>query len=130
MSTTLTYGLKRPVDGDQGATLFDDLEGDITQLDAHNHNGTNSSKLSPSAMDVTAVTVAAANWNAGSYGNYYQEVTIAGSLTFETMHCSVYVNGGTNDGQIIFPTIKKGSSSSTIYIYVNDNTLALKVIFR
>lgn len=43
--TTLTYGLKRPATGDLGSVWFPAIEGNITQLDAHSHNGVDSPQL-------------------------------------------------------------------------------------
>lgn len=54
MATTLTYGLVKPVTGDTGAVWFPAMEANITQLDAHDHNGTNSPQLSNTGIATAA----------------------------------------------------------------------------
>lgn len=48
--TTLTYGFKRPATGDQGSVWFPAMEDNITRLDAHDHDGTDSAQLTNSAI--------------------------------------------------------------------------------
>lgn len=57
MAVTLTYGLVKPVTGDRGAVWFPAIENDIIQLDAHDHNGTNSAQLGNAAI-LTAAAIA------------------------------------------------------------------------
>lgn len=45
MSTTTTYGYKRPVNGDRGSVWFADLITNIDRMDAHDHDGVDSALL-------------------------------------------------------------------------------------
>jgi hypothetical protein len=125
MSTTLTYGYKKPSTGDRGSTFFPDLEGDIQQLNDHNHNGTNSSLLSIQAVSVTTQAIASGSWAATSGGTYKQTVTLPGTLTFDTVSMEFRL---TTLKHVIYPSIEK-VSANTYDIYINDNTLGVTAIY-
>lgn len=70
MPTTLTYGRKKPSDGEDSAVWFDALEDNIDLNDEHNHNGINSPKLDAGAIDkADTATFDEADWS-GSDGVY------------------------------------------------------------
>lgn len=114
----LTRGIKKPENSDSGSEWFPAV-------------ATNFSRLSE-AVNVTAQTALAASWVATSGGTYRQLVTIPTSLTnsphsltFDTLALEVRLS----DGSVIHPTIEK-VSSTTFYIYINDNTLSLTVLYH
>ena len=125
MSSTLSYGFKLPVNGDRGGTFFPDLAADITQLNDHNHNGTNSAQLSIQGIAVTTQAIASGSWVATSGGTYRQLVTLPGTLTYDAVSMEFRL---TTAKHIIFPTIEY-VSSTTFYIYTNDNTLGVTAIY-
>jgi len=43
---TLTFGILKPQNGDKGSVFFPALEDNLQQLNDHNHDGFNSSKIS------------------------------------------------------------------------------------
>ena len=45
MATTLSYGFVRPATGDKGSVFFPALEDNITQLNSHDHDGTDSALM-------------------------------------------------------------------------------------
>lgn len=62
---TTPFGYRVPQDGDlaKGALgWYRAIEFDIERIDQHNHDGTNSRLLSPSAIPSVAVSVLAADW--------------------------------------------------------------------
>lgn len=120
---TLTYGLKKPTTGDTGATVFPAMEGNITQLDAHNHNGTNSPKLTAGASVALTATLLAASWIATSNGNYRQAVTLPASLSYDTTKISTRVA----DVEVVAKIEK--ISSSQYYVYSNDNTVDFLAVY-
>lgn len=125
MSSVLSYGYKLPSTGDRGATFFPDLEDDITQLNDHDHNGTNSALLTISAIAITTQAIASGSWAATSGGTYKQTVTLPGSLTYDAISMEFRLTTGKH---IIFPTIEKVSSTS-YDIYINDNTQGVTAIY-
>lgn len=117
---TLTYGLKKPETGDQGATLFTALEANITQLDAHTHDGVTSPALT--AQSIVAVTASiSASWSAsGATGHYRQLITLPAGFSFDT----VQIGFRTSSGAEVYPTVEKVSATQ-YYVYSTDNTLTL-----
>lgn len=119
MSTTLTYGLVRPATGDSGAVFFPAMENNITQLDAHTHNGINSSLLTAGSIVGVTQTISSASWSAsGATGHYRQSVTLPAGFDFDTVQLSFR----TTAGAIIFPTVEK-ISDTQCYVYTTDNTI-------
>jgi len=53
----LSNGYKRPETGDLGDVWFPALEDNITRLNSHNHDGSNSEKLTSSSIDVVTDNV-------------------------------------------------------------------------
>jgi len=122
---TLTYGLKKPQTGDLGPEVFPALEANITQLDAHNHDGANSPLLNPKNILGTTQSILAASWvSTGSAGEYRQLVTVPTGFLFDR----VQISFRTSAGSYVYPTVEK-VSSTTYYVYTNDNTLALTAVY-
>lgn len=115
----MSYGYKNPQTGDQGATLFTALNFNITRLNGHSHNGTDSVKLT--AASVTAITqaIAAVDWVATSNGNYRQVVTLPGSLNYDEI--GIVIKNSSNN--VVQAQIEKITANS-YYVYTNDNTEA------
>jgi len=129
MSTTTTYGYKKPQTGDKGSSWFGDLEFDIDRLDSHDHEGTNSKLITPTAMSVTSQSILASAWSVVGDGTFKQTVTMPTGLTFVNVNFRIYIDGGTHDGSIIYPSIKK-VAANTYDIYINDNTLDLIAVYK
>lgn len=125
MSTTLSYGYKKPQTGDKGSTFFPDLEADIQQLNDHNHNGSNSAQLTIQAIAVTTQSLLSAAWSATSGGTYKQTVTMPGSLTYDAVGMEFRI---TSSKHVIYPTIEK-VTSNTYDIYTNDNSIGVTVVY-
>jgi hypothetical protein len=73
MSTTLSYGFKQPQSGDPSSSWFADINTNNTLLNAHTHDGSNSSLILGSS--VTASSVNTSTWSAVSTGIYSQIMT-------------------------------------------------------
>ena len=116
---TLSYGFKKPENGDLSATWFDELANNVQKLNDHTHNGVNSSKIS--ATGVTALTQSIPNTGWGAFGDIYsQSVTLPSAQLYD----KYYVSFKTTSGEPVFLSAVK--TSSTAYtIYSNDNTLGL-----
>lgn len=131
MSTTLTYGHKLPDDGDKGSSFFDDLEANIALDDSHTHNGTNSSKLATDAVTNTTSSilagVAGVNWLAvaGKTGLYRQLVTTPTGIALGGRGI-FFIDSST--GHFYTLTVEQ-VTTSTYYVYINDNTIDLTAIY-
>ena len=141
MSTTLTYGLKKPVDGDDSASWMDDYEDNLDLLDSHNHNGTNSAQLSSAAIAKESVeAVVVGDWTGGSAGAWTlgSQITVPtafqSALTHSAELCQVVIyedDDATNSyNERIYPkvTFNGALGSMTIQIEITTKT-ALKVLF-
>lgn len=110
MPTTLSHGLKRPVTGDSGESFFPILEANV--------------QYQSDVLSNTS-TAAAASWGSDlGGGNYRQLITLPVLLTaspklytFDDLQIKVR----NASGVVCFPTIVK-VSSTTFYIYTNDNS--------
>lgn len=124
MPSTLTYGFVKPQSGDRGSVFFPDLEDDIQQLNDHTHNGVNSSKLTASSSDAVSANITAVGWVVSGSG-YRQLVTVPSGMTVDLMNVS-FRESVTGDLMLLGWT---KNSSTTYYVYINDNSLDLKAVY-
>lgn len=116
---TLTYGLSKPETGDAGATLFTALEDNITQLDGHTHDGSDSALLPAQSIQGVPTTILSAAWVAsGATGHYRQAVTLPAGFDYDEVQLSFR----TTAGAVIHPTVEK-ISDTQLYVYTSDNTI-------
>ncbi len=124
---TLTYGFKKPQDGDKGSIFFDALEDNITRLDAHTHNGTDSSLLPTTSFNNTTQSITSGSWAAvsGKAGLYKQVVTMPTGITYDNRGI-FFKDASTGDMYML--TVEK-ESSNTYSVYINDNSKNLTAIY-
>ncbi len=130
MASTLTYLFELPATGDRGSVFWPILEDNITKTNDHTHNGTNSAKLSAAAVDAVVQTVTSAGWTLIADGLYRQTVTIPVGITslsgtYDTV--GIELRDSTTGRKLLLPTEKL--SSSTFYVWTNDNTQGIKVFY-
>src|SRR5688572_16202434 len=123
---TLSYGFFKPQSGDKGSVFWEKLEDNFQQLNDHTHNGVNSSKLGPSAVTGVVQNLTAASWVLVANGIYRQLVTMPGTLQFNEVVMEFLINSGSDSGNIYYPTVLR-ASDNTYYVYINDNTLDVRV---
>ena len=119
----LSYGYKKPQNPDTGAVFWPALEFDIQRLNDHTHNGVDSAPL------VKTQTISSASWGADLGGGSYRQLitlpnTASTVLTFDAVSIEIRLASGT----VIYPTIEK-VSSTTYYIYTNDNSLTYTAVY-
>lgn len=123
---TLSYGYLKPQTGDKGSIFFPALEADIQQLNDHTHNGVNSALISSSSITPLTQAILSAAWVATTGGTYRQLVTVTGGLMYDQFTVSVKL---TATGHLIYPSIEK-VSSTTFYVYTNDNSLDYTLVYH
>lgn len=130
MATTLSYGYVLPEDGDHGSVFFPALEDDITQLNSHNHNGTNSALLTVASIVGVADTTSlvAASWVLVSGGVYRILVTTPPGVNYSSYGRCFEITNGTDTGCTFYPTTVK-VSATTYYVYSNDNTITATILY-
>ncbi len=112
----LAYGSKLPETDDDGSVFFAALEYNISRLDAHSHNGTDSP-----ALVTASQAIASGSWGAlYADGLYRQLITITGGLLFANVAIQMRLSNGT----LVYPQIER-ASTTTYYVYSNDNTIDL-----
>ena len=129
---TLTFGYKLPEDGDKGSVFFPALAFDIQRLNDHDHDGSNSTKLTAQSVGalIDSTSIVAAAWVAvaGQPGTFKQTVIMPPNTDFDSYGLYFQVKNGVNIGQIISPSIVK-VAAATYDIFTNDNSLNLRVLY-
>ena len=116
---TLSYGVKKPQDGDKGSVFFPALEDDLQQLNDHDHDGVDSALISSTNISVVTQSITAGSWSATSNGLYRQLVTVPNSKLYDSF---VIVFKNTSSKAQMFLEVEK-VSSTTYYVYINDNSV-------
>lgn len=120
----LSYGYKLPQAPDKGSTFFPALEFNISRLNGHSHNGVDSPKLTSVAIQASTTAISAAGWTLFGGGLYRQLVNMPAGMLFDQHTIELR----TSDGERIYLKVEK-VSSTTYYVYCNDNTLALVAVY-
>ena len=120
----LLFGLKQPEPPDRG--FWSALENNIVIQEAHQHTGIDSYKIVSSNLNKNEVTVSINDWVNGGVGELITTMTLPSGYSVDETSMTFLIVGGSFDGQIIYPTIRK-LSTSEIEIEVN-RALDLKVI--
>lgn len=124
---TLSYGYKKPQNGDRGAAgFFTPMEDNIQRLNDHTHDGTNSAPLPAQSILGVAQNILAVNWvtYGGPTGFYRQLVTVPPGFDYD----KVFISFRTTAGHYIFPSVEKVSTTQ-YYVYITDNTLSLVAVY-
>lgn len=119
---TLSYGYKKPDSGDKGPVVFPAMESNIDQINAHNHNGTNSEKLTSAAVNQVTQTLLAAAWVLVGNGIYKQTVTTPPSIDYDVRTPQFKLS----TGEVVYLGTVRLSSTS-FEVYINDNTVNVVV---
>ena len=131
MSTTLSYGFEKPATGDKGSVFWPALEDNIQQLNDHTHNGTDSARLTSVGMQANVQSVTTAGWSSVGGGLYRQTVTLPAALTAVGgvyNDYNIQIRNAAATERVLLLPIEKVSTTS-FYVWINDNTIALKVIY-
>lgn len=116
---TLSYGFKKPENGDLSEVWFQELANNVQLLNDHTHNGVNSSKISATGVNALTQTLPNTGWVA--FGDIYsQSVTLPSSQLYDGYMVSFKSTAG---GVVFLSPVK--TSSTTYTIYSNDSTLGL-----
>lgn len=96
------------------------MERNLQKLNDHSHNGVNGARIAATTADVSAGA-----WGSDLGGSRYrQTITLPSGFTFDTVRIEVR----RSTGEMCYPTIEK-ISSTTFYLYTNDNSLAYKLSY-
>lgn len=117
---TLSKGYKKPQNPDTGDVWFPAMETNMQLLNDHNHDGVTSQPLATISQSIDNSA-----WLAVSGGLFRRLLTVPTGLTYDT--CDIWVLRST--GERTYATLER-VSSTTFFLYTNDNTLAYTVQYR
>lgn len=118
---TLTYGMQVPSNGDFGSVFYPALAANFTQIDAHNHDGTTSPKITSFSITPITQAIIHADWVLVSNGIYRQAVTVPAGLSYDSVIISFR---DATSGNYYDLSVEK-ITSGQYYVYINDNTVDL-----
>jgi hypothetical protein len=122
---TLSYGYKLPQSGDKGSTLWTALQDDITRVNGHTHNGSDSAKIPVQNLTTTTQAITAAGWTLGSSaGHYSQVITMPAGFTYDNF---IIDFRDASNRKVYIGVTKFDATSFTIFSI--DNTLTLTAIY-
>ncbi len=126
----LSFGYQQPVNGDKGSIFYPALAANIAQCNNHTHDGVTTSKLTAQSITGITATILTANWVAAPIGGglYRQLVTVPANTTYDAYGIIAQIASGGNSGMRVFPSLEK-VSSTTFYIYSNDNSADWTLIY-
>ena len=127
MSTTLSYGYKKPQTGDKGSVFYPDLEFDIQRLNDHNHDGSNSALLTSTSVTAVVQTVSSAGWAAvsGQPGTFSQNVSMSAGTAFDTH--AIEIRNSTTKEKLYLSVTKTGAAAFDVFI--NDSSIGLQILY-
>lgn len=118
--STLSYGFEKPSNPTYGDLFWPAMERNIQRMNDHTHNGTNSARIA-----ATTAEVLSAAWGSDlGGGTYRQTITCPAGFTFDT--CRIEVRRDT--GEVVYPKLVR-VTSTTFYIYTNDNTAGYTISY-
>lgn len=121
---TLSYGYQRPANGDTAATWMPALRANVTKLNDHNHDGSNSAALTPNAIEKYSHTKLAAGWSSAGGGNYTQTITVPTGITEINDFIPKFINNST--GELLYLSMTR-LTATTYSVAINDNTIDLLI---
>ena len=122
---TLTYGFKKPQNGDKGQGLFDDLSYNVQKTNDHTHDGVNSPKVNISSLTKQSQLVLNSNWINPVGGVYSQVISMVGGLQFDTSTITIRE---TSTGKLMNLLYEKVDVSA-FRLYCNDATKDLTILY-
>jgi len=123
---TLSFGFKKPEDGDKGNIFFPALEDNIQQLNDHDHNGTNSKKIPSSSVEAVTETILAANWIEITPDNLWQQqITVPSGI--DLTKTALHFTGSVSGDKFNITPIVRIITATVYYVQVNDPALELIV---
>jgi hypothetical protein len=125
---TLSYGYKKPQTGDKGSVFFPALEDNFQRLNDHDHDGLNSKKLSATSVQSVAQTLLAAGWVGVGDGLFRQLVTCPSTILVDEQGMRFQISSGPKAGHFFYPSVEK-VSANTFYVYINDPSVDVKVLY-
>ncbi len=120
----LTYGRKKPEDGDKGSQFWDALADNVALDDGHTHDGAHSALIPSSNLSKGSVAVTDSGWSA-SGTRFRKTVTVASGYSLATSAPVFLLNAS---GDRIYPHYEKINATS-FYLYMPVDNLAVDVIF-
>lgn len=126
MSTTTSKGYKKPDTGDRMPSWCSDLEDNITRVNSHIHDGSDSEQIPPKYILKPTATLSSGSWSAvvGQAGTYKQTVSLPSGYTMT----SVEIKFLDPNGHPLMLSVEKVSSTS-FDVFINDNSINVTAVY-
>jgi len=128
MAVTLSFGFINPASGDAASIWQAAINSTIAQLAIHNHNGTNSSTVSPASISVLTSSVNNANWveSPALSGNYNQTITAPAAVSeVNNFYPKIYRD---SDGGIVYISVTRVAANQILL--ETNNPVDMTVVWR
>lgn len=122
---TLSYGFEKPQSGDVGSLFFPAMERNIQRTNDHNHDGVNSALIPSHNITSGTVTAQIVDWVSQPNGLYRQLITCPTGWTYDDSVKEFRLTSG----DLVYLTAVR-VTSTTFYLYINDNTQSVLITFR
>lgn len=125
MATTLSYGYLQPVNGDRGSVWFAALNSNITQLNGHAHNGSDSAAINAANIVKGQVSIPSGSWVLDVTGRYKQDVTAPSGFNMDDYIIQFRISSGANVN-LSYDRL----TATTFRVYTCDNSQTFVAVFR
>ena len=122
---TLSYGIKKPEQGDIGRPIFQAIEENAQIQNDHIHDGSNSPKINTNAINKTTQAILATNWATPVNGIYSQVLTVTGGLIVDS---TTITFRDTATGAQLMLSFEK-VTATTYRVYCNDSTKNVTAVY-
>lgn len=122
---TLSYGYKKPANGDKGSVFFPALAVNAQLTNDHTHNGSDSAPILAKSLTKGSVAVTNSGWTAS--GNYFRKtVAFPSGYTWGNHEIVTVMSGGATPGARLYPHFEKiDTTNAYVYMPVDDQALTL-----
>ena len=122
----LLFGLKQPEISDRGDVFCPAISDNTKIQEEHNHNGSNSYKIASNNLNKQEVGISAGGWVAVN-DEFKTTVNLPSGYAFDETAMKFIIDGGTYNGEIVNPRIRKVTDSQ-MEVFLSE-ALTLKVMF-
>lgn len=127
MADTLSFGYLRPANGDPANAWQPAINSTITQVNDHDHDGSNSANISPASITALLTTISVGDWGAADGdGNYTVSKAAPAAISeVNNFYPKVFVD---SDGAVSYLSITR-VDAGTISLTTNTN-VAMTISWR
>lgn len=122
-------GIEKPLNKDQGNDVFSTIEDFMERIATHDHTGQDSKQISLNiSKDIELFQVGVnLTWTAQGNDTFQGAIAVPVATTYDASIRKFYFDDGAGNFAEFYPRIEKVDANN-YFIYVNDNTLDVRVV--